>query len=217
MPARGEAEALSGRRGHPPSSRTPFDRAKMEKGIRMFLEGMGGVVSARDLRDTPKQVTRTWSEELLAGYQSGEATRLKPLPEASTDTVVVVRDIRFVSVCRHHLLPFTGNASLAYLPAGGIAGFSSMARLVEALARRLQIQEDLSEQILDSLETSLAPLGSACLLEATHQCMTCRGALQARARVTTLRMRGVFRKVAALRKEVVALLQALEGTPGRDR
>jgi GTP cyclohydrolase I len=189
----------------------------MERGIRMFLEGMNGVVSARVLRETPKQVARAWSEELLSGYQSGEAPRLKPLPETSMGAVIVVRDIRFVSICRHHLLPFTGNASLAYLPAGRIAGFSSMARLVEALARRLQIQEDLSDQILDRVEASLAPLGSACLLEATHQCMTCRGALQPRALVTTLRMRGVFQKAAAMRKEVVTLLQAPDGLAGRER
>ncbi|HEV8375182.1 MAG TPA: GTP cyclohydrolase I [Candidatus Polarisedimenticolia bacterium] len=206
---------MKGRRSRAKSAADLFDRRKMERGVRMFLEGMGPIVSARDLRETPRQVTRAWSEELLAGYRSGKAPRLEPLPETFADAVVVVRDIRFVSICRHHLLPFTGKASLAYLPGGRIAGFSSMARLVEALARRLQIQEDLSEQILDRLEASLAPLGTACLLEATHQCMTCRGALQPGALVTTLRVRGVFQKVAALRKEIVALLQAPEEAMGR--
>ncbi|MCI0655866.1 MAG: GTP cyclohydrolase I FolE [Acidobacteria bacterium] len=187
----------------------------MERGIRTFLEGLGPVVSARDLRETPILVARAFGEELLAGYRAGGQPRLEPLPEAPPDALVVVRGIRFVSVCRHHLLPFHGIASVAYLPAGRLAGFSSVARLVDALARRLQIQEELSEQILESLETALAPRGCACLLEATHQCMTCRGALQMGSQVATLRVKGVFEKNAARRREVVSLLQPPPGARWR--
>jgi len=202
---------LKGKRLRNRSSGSRFDLAKMERGIRIFLEGLGPVVSARDRRQTPGLVARAYGEELLAGYQAGERPRLEPLPEAPPNALVVVRGIRFVSVCRHHLLPFHGTASVAYLPAGRLAGFSSVARLVDALARRLQIQEELSEQILESLEAALAPRGCACLLEATHQCMTCRGSLQMGSRVATLRVRGIFEKNASRRREVVALLQPPPG------
>jgi GTP cyclohydrolase I len=178
----------------------------MERGIRLFLEGLGEAVSSRDLRQTPRLVAKAFDEELLSGYASGTLPRLSPLAEAPPDAMVVVRGIRFVSVCRHHLLPFQGVASVAYLPGRKLAGFSSVARLVEALARRLQIQEELSEQILDSMEKALAPRGCACLLEATHQCMTCRGANQSSSRVATLRLRGLFEKNGGRRREVVALL-----------
>ena len=190
------------------SVRTRFDLGKMEKGIRIFLEGLGQVVADRDLRESPRLVARAFNEELLSGYRAGESWRLKPLAQAPPAALVVVKGIRFVSVCRHHLLPFQGTASIAYLPDRRLAGFSSVAKLVEILARRLQIQEDLSEEILDSLGHALSPKGSACLLEASHQCMTCRGTLQSRSRVLTVGVRGIFREDAARRREVMALLQS---------
>lgn len=198
---------MKGKRAPSGTARARFDLSKMERGIRMFLEALGPVVSARDLKETPVLVARAFDEELLAGYHAGRLPRLEPLPEAPPDALVVVRGIRFVSVCRHHLLPFHGNASVAYLPDGKLAGFSSLARLVDTLARRLQIQEELSEQILQSLEAALAPRGCACLLEATHQCMTCRGARQMGSRVATLRFSGIFEKNAARRREAISLLQ----------
>jgi GTP cyclohydrolase I len=179
----------------------------MEKGIRMFLEGMGPVVSRAVLRDTPGQVAEAWSQELLSGYRIGEEPLLVPLSEKPPDSLIVVRGIRFASVCRHHLLPFQGTAAVGYLPDSRLAGFSAVASLVDSLARRLQIQEDLSEEILDALEDALSPRGAACLLEASHQCMTCRGAVQPEARVTTLRFRGIFEREPARRRELVALLQ----------
>ena len=182
----------------------------MERGIRIFLEGLGPVVPRGMLRQTPALVARAFSDELLAGYREGEKPLLKPLREPAPDALVVVRGIRFVSICRHHLLPFHGVASVAYWPSGRLAGFSSLARLVEALARRLQIQEALSEEILDRLEASLSPKGSACLIEATHECMTCRGAKQPGSRVTTFQVRGVLER-GAVRREVASMLH---GPPG---
>ena len=186
--------------------RTPFDRKMMERGIRLFLEGMGPVVPPGVLRDTPRLVAEAWMRELLAGYRKAKGPLLVPLRERPPDSLIVVRGIRFASVCRHHLLPFQGTAAVGYLPDRRLAGFSAIARLVDVHARRLQIQEDLSEDILDSLEKALAPRGTACLLEASHQCMTCRGAGQPGARVTTLRFRGIFEKEPARRREMVALL-----------
>ena len=179
----------------------------MEQGIRIFLEGLGPVLPPGSLRQTPALVARAFSDELLAGYREGEKPLLKPLREAAPDALVVVRGIRFASICRHHLLPFHGVASVAYWPSGRLAGFSSLARLVETMARRLQIQEALSEEILDRLEASLSPKGSACLIEATHECMTCRGARQPGSRVITFRVRGILGRGTA-RREVASMLQA---------
>jgi len=189
--------------------RPPFNRKMMERGIGLFLEGMGPLVPPEVLRSTPRLVSEAWIHELLAGYGRGSEPLLVPLREKPPDSLIVVRGIRFASVCRHHLLPFQGTAAVGYLPARRLAGFSALARLVDALARRLQIQEDLSEEILDNLEEALAPRGAACLLEASHQCMTCRGAGQPDARVTTLRYRGIFRRNQPLRREMAALLRGL--------
>jgi len=183
----------------------------MEEGIRMFLQGMGPIVPASVLNRTPKLVAEAWSREFLSGYQRDQEPFITPLTEEASDTLAVVRGIRFVSICRHHLLPFQGTAAVAYLPHRRLAGFSAVSRLVDRLARRLQIQEDLSEQIVGRLEEALSPRGVACLLEATHQCMTCRGAVQPESRVTTLRVRGIFEREPARRQEVLTLLQAPPG------
>ncbi len=189
------------------TSHPPFDPKKMERGIRLFLEGMGPVVPPAVLRGTPRLVADAWIKDLLAGYAGAKRPLLVPLRERPPDSLVVVRGIRFVSICRHHLLPFLGTAAVGYLPDRRLAGFSAIVRLVDVHARRLQIQEDLSEEILDSLEEALAPRGAACLLEASHQCMTCRGTRQSQARVTTLRFRGIFEREAARRREMAALLR----------
>jgi len=204
----------SGRR----KTRRPlFDTKMMERGIRLFLDGMGPVVPLEVLRDTPRLVAEAWADELLAGYSSTEGPLLVPLGEKPPDSLIVVRGIRFASICRHHLLPFQGTAAVGYLPARRLAGFSSLARVVDTLARRLQIQEELSEEILDTLEKALLPKGAACLLEAGHQCMTCRGAGQPDARVTTLRYRGVFERDPARRREMAALLRGVRTPVKRKR
>ena len=188
----------------------------MERGIGLFLEGMGPLVPPEVLRSTPRLVSEAWIHELLAGYGRGSEPLLVPLREKPPDSLIVVRGIRFASICRHHLLPFQGTAAVGYLPGRRLAGFSAVARLVDTLARRLQIQEDLSEEILDALEEALAPRGAACLLEASHQCMTCRGAGQPDARVTTLRYRGVFERETDRRREMAALLRGAR-TAGKHR
>jgi len=183
----------------------------MQEGIRIFLEGIGSVVPASVLEKTPSLVADAWIRNLLCGYREEGDPLVTPLTEPAPDALVVIRGIAFVSVCRHHLLPFHGTAAVGYLPSRRLAGFSTVARLVESFARRLQIQEDLSEQIVHRLEESLEPRGVACLLEATHQCMTCRGAGQSETRVATLRIRGVFEREPARRQELLALLQAPRG------
>jgi GTP cyclohydrolase I len=212
---RGKVVAVrAGRRPTDPVSaaEAPFDRCRMEEGIRLFLQGIGPIVPASVLNRTPKLVAEAWSREFLSGYRRDQEPFITPLTEEASDTLAVVRGIRFVSICRHHLLPFQGTAAVAYLPHRRLAGFSAVSRLVDRLARRLQIQEDLSEQIVGHLEKALSPRGVACLLEASHQCMTCRGAAQPESRVTTLRVWGIFEREPSRRQEVLTLLQA---PPGR--
>jgi GTP cyclohydrolase I len=160
-------------------------------------------------------VAEAWIRELLSGYLRQEPYLL-PLEEKPPDALVVVRGIRFVSVCRHHLLPFQGRAAVGYQPGKSLAGFSGIARLVETLSRRLMIQEELSQQILDHLDSALAPRGAACLIEATHQCMTCRGARQAESIVTTVQVRGIFSRNARRRREVIDLLRGVKQA-GKER
>ncbi len=207
---RGEKAVASPRKGRAAAfpEASLFDRARMERGIRLFLEGIGPVVPSSVLEKAPRLVTDAWTRDLLAGYRQGGEPLVSPLSGEAPDSLVVIRGIRFVSICRHHLLPFQGTASIGYLPGRRLAGFSAVARLVDHLASRLQIQEDLSEQIAARLEESLGPRGVACLLEATHQCMTCRGAKQPETRVVTLRLRGIFETEPERRREVLALLQA---------
>src|SRR5262249_42560950 len=149
---------------------------------------------ARDLRRTPARVASAWADEILSGYAADPA-RILGTAFASRDRgMVVVRDIPFVSVCVHHLLPFHGTAHAAYLPARRIVGLSKMARLVEALARRLQLQERLPRQIAAALDAALGPAGTACRVEAEHLCMSMRGARTRGARVVTTAYTGAFER-----------------------
>jgi len=118
----------------------------------------------------------------------------------------MLRDIEFHSLCEHHLLPFTGKAHVAYLPKGKVVGLSKLARLVEGFARRPQVQERLTTQIADALMNELHPLGAACVIQATHTCMTIRGAKKPGSVMTTSALRGSFRTDAASRAEVLALM-----------
>ena len=120
--------------------------------------------------------------------------------------MVLLRDIEFHSLCEHHLLPFTGKAHVAYLPDGKVVGLSKLARLVEGYARRPQVQERLTTQIADALMEELSPIGAACIIEATHTCMTIRGAKKPGSIMVTSALRGIFKENPASRSEVLALM-----------
>jgi GTP cyclohydrolase IA len=181
------------------------DRPGLERATRLFLEAIGERSLVRDLRRTPRRVAAAWAGEILSGY-AVDPVRVLGTAFASRDRgMVVVRDIPFVSVCVHHLLPFHGTAHVAYLPAGRIVGLSKMARLVHALARRLQLQERLTRQVTASLDVALAPRGTACRIEAEHLCMTMRGARTRGTRVVTTAYTGAFERTAALRAEFLRL------------
>ncbi len=183
-----------------------MDQNKMIEGIRTFLEGTGATFENGHLDETPERVARAWAGDLLAGYGTDPEEALTWTATKDGGGPVLVRDIRLASVCVHHLLPFFGVAHVAYLPATRLAGLSKIGRVVEALARRLQIQERLSEQIADALDRVLEPHGVLVMLEAEHTCMTLRGARKESSRLVTLAARGSLERDPAARGEILQLL-----------
>lgn len=184
-----------------------MNREEMEQATRRLLAAMGRDIAGDDIAETPSRVAEMWADELLSGYATDPVGVLTWQPAGGEKSLVVVRDIEFTSVCMHHLLPFTGVAGVAYLPAERLCGLSKMARLVDCLSRRLQMQERLTTQILDAVVRALEPRGAACLIVATHQCMACRGVRQMSARVATVRFHGECEAPPG-RDEVLRLLDA---------
>lgn len=181
------------------------DERKLRAAARRFLDAIGDRSLARDQRRTPDRVAAAWAREILSGYAADPAAILRTGFASKERGLVVVRDIPFVSVCVHHLLPFHGVAHVGYLPGGRIVGLSKIARLVDALSRRLQLQERLTRQVTDHLDAALLPRGSACRMEAEHLCMSVRGARKRGARVITMAWSGVFDRGTALRAEFLRL------------
>lgn len=160
--------------------------------VRRTLQIIGEDPNREGLRDTPGRVVRMW-RELFAGYAAAPAEILaRDFDKDGYDQMIVCRDIEFHSTCEHHLLPFFGTATVAYIPDKKIVGLSKLARLVDAYARRLQIQERMTEQIAAALETHLQPRGSAVVVEAKHYCMICRGVGKQQSSMVTSALKGLF-------------------------
>jgi GTP cyclohydrolase I len=187
------------------------DIPRIEKAVREILLAVGEDPDREGLLKTPNRVARAYGE-LLAGLQDDPKRHLKTVFTENYDEVVLLRDIEFHSLCEHHLLPFTGFAHVAYLPAGKVVGLSKLARLVEGYARRPQVQERLTGQIADALMEALNPAGAACVIEATHTCMTIRGARKHGSIMVTSALRGVFKDNPSSRSEMLSLIY---GTNGR--
>jgi GTP cyclohydrolase I len=185
-----------------------MDVSGMERAVRAFLDALGERFEGDDLERTPSRVARAWCEDLVSGYAVDPVADLTWTPVAPDGGPVIVRRIRFTSVCVHHLLPFFGYAHVAYLPNVRLAGLSKIGRVVDAHARRLQTQERLSEAVVTSLEAALEPRGVLALLEAEHTCMTCRGVRKEAGRMVTLASSGIYRQDAAARREVLDLFGA---------
>ena len=182
------------------------DRAP--EGIRtMLLDLLGDQVAevGKDvLLETPWRVFRAMSE-MTAGYAlDAEEILAKRFPVTGADQMVVVRDISFVSLCEHHLLPFAGVAHLGYLPQDEVVGLSKLARLVECFARRLQLQERITLQVVTAMMTELKPVGAGAILVASHGCMSCRGVKQSGSSTVTSHLEGRFRD-AEVRAEFLRL------------
>ena len=174
------------------------DQTKVKEAVRLLLEGIGEDVDREGLRETPERIARMY-EQIFAGMEEDAATHLsKTFPVASNE-IVMVKDITFYSICEHHLMPFYGKAHIAYLPDGKVVGLSKLARTVEVYARRPQIQEQMTIQIVEAVMEHLKPQGVMVLLEAEHMCMTMRGVEKPGSRTVTMASRGCFQKNPELR------------------
>ena len=182
-------------------------REEAESAVRMLIRWIGDDPDREGLLDTPGRVTRAW-EEFGAGYgQDPKEILARTFEEiAGYDEMVVLRDIGFESHCEHHMLPIIGRAHVAYLPRKRVVGISKLARIVEAFARRLQIQEKMTAEIADTIQEVLDPHGVAVVVDAAHHCMTTRGVRRAGVNMVTSRMLGAFRKDPSTRREFLAMI-----------
>jgi GTP cyclohydrolase I len=181
------------------------DLARIEKAVREILSAIGEDPEREGLLKTPSRVARAYAE-LFAGMNEDPKRHLKTVFHERYDEIVLLRDIEFHSMCEHHLMPFSGRAHVAYLPDGKVVGLSKLARLVEGYARRPQVQERLTTQIADALMDELHPQGAACVIEASHTCMTLRGVRKPGSIMTTSALRGVFKDNPATRAEALSLI-----------
>ncbi len=186
-------------------------REQAEDAVRVLLRWAGDDPMREGLRGTPDRVARAF-EEYFSGYSVDPVELLQRTFEEveGYDEMVVLRDIRFESHCEHHLAPIIGRAHIAYLPNQRVVGISKLARLVEAYARRLQIQEKMTAQIANTLAKVLRPKGVAVVIEASHQCMTTRGVHKPGVSMVTSRMLGAFRNDASTRREFLAYIGTLD-------
>lgn len=178
-----------------------------EEIVRAMLFEIGEDPTREGLKDTPKRVVKSWGE-LFRGYkQNPEEILSTCFTEGACDEIVILKDIQFSSMCEHHMLPFVGVAHVGYLPNNRVVGLSKLARLVDCFAKRLQIQEQFTQQIAKSIETVLRPLGVMVVVYAHHQCMSCRGVEKQNTVMVTSSVRGVFRDEPAARSEFLSLIK----------
>jgi GTP cyclohydrolase I len=183
----------------------PIDHARLRRAVREILLAIGEDPDREGLLDTPDRVARMYAD-VFAGLHTDPAIHLQKTFTQKHDEMVLVKDIEFASCCEHHLLPFFGKAHIAYLPNGQIVGLSKLARVVDAVARRPQVQERMTEEIAELIMTHLKARGVAVIVEASHSCMTVRGVRKPAAMTITSSMRGGFLDNPATRAELMALV-----------
>ena len=188
-------------------STTRPSRVEAEDAVRLLLRWAGDDPEREGLLGTPGRVVRAY-EEFFSGYDEDPAAMLRRTFEETDgyDEMVLLRDITFESHCEHHMVPIIGKAHVAYLPDNRVVGISKLARVVEAYAKRLQIQEKMTAQIANAIEAELQPRGVAVVIEAAHQCMTTRGVHKPGVSMVTSRMLGAFRDDAMTRRELLAMI-----------
>jgi GTP cyclohydrolase I len=186
-------------------SNTVLDRPRLEGVIKEFLLAIGEDPAREGLRDTPRRIAEMY-QEILGGLAIDPTEYLKVGFEVAHDEMVILRDVPFYSICEHHFLPFHGEAHVGYVPDGRVVGISKLARVVEAFARRPQIQEQLTSQIAEAIMDALQPDGVAVVIEAEHLCMTMRGVKKPGSRMVTSAMRGQFKRSSVTRAEFLSLV-----------
>jgi GTP cyclohydrolase I len=194
------------RSGEPDSGKP--ERAEVEAAVRTIIRWTGDDPDREGLLETPARVTRAL-EEFFAGYGEDPAAILQKSFEEidGYDEMVVLRDVRFESHCEHHIAPIVGRAAVAYVPRGRVVGISKLARVVQAFAKRLQIQEKMTAQIANTIDAALQPKGVAVVIKAVHHCMTTRGIHKPDSSLVTSRMLGCFRDDAELRRQFLGMIE----------
>ena len=184
-----------------------MDRAKVEAGVRLILEGIGEDPSREGLQRTPERVADMYAE-IFSGLEQDAAEHFSVTFNEAHQEMVLVRDIPLYSVCEHHLVPFVGRAHVGYIPgkSGRICGLSKLARVVDVFARRPQVQERMTSQIADTIVEHLEPAGVIVVIEAEHLCMSMRGVQKPGAITTTSAVRGLLERNPATRSEAMALI-----------
>ncbi|MGH7201746.1 MAG: GTP cyclohydrolase I FolE [Planctomycetaceae bacterium] len=191
---------------HPsPKAMESMDLPRIERAVREILAAIGEDPGRPSLQETPRRVARMYAE-LCSGLHTDPARHLKKVFEEQYDELVLVRDIAFNSICEHHLLPFMGVAHVGYLPRGRIAGLSKLARVVEEVSRRPQVQERMTHQVADLISEELDAKGVIVVLEATHTCMTIRGIRKPGSLTITSAVRGLLKSNQSSRAEAMALI-----------
>jgi GTP cyclohydrolase IA len=186
------------------------DLERIRRAVREILLAVGEDPEREGLRETPDRVARMYAE-VFDGLHRDPRTDLKKLFTQKYDEILLVKDIRLVSFCEHHLLPVVGKAHIAYIPNGKVIGLSKIPRVVDVLARRPQMQERLTEEVADLLMKELDARGVAVVIEASHSCMTIRGVAKPDSTFVTSAMRGAFREKPATRSELMSLIFGSRG------
>ena len=183
-----------------------MDKAKIQEGVKLILEGIGEDIHREGLVETPDRIARMY-EELAAGYTEDAGVHLKKRFHVDNNDMVMEKDIPFYSFCEHHMLPFYGTAAVAYIPDGEVVGLSKIARTLEVFAKRFQLQERLTAQIADVFMKELKPHGVMVLIEAEHMCMTMRGIKKPGTKTVTVVTRGVFNDDEELQNQFYRMLE----------
>lgn len=181
------------------------DLQTIESAVRMILTAVGEDADREGLIETPRRVAKMYAE-MFSGLQQDPGRHLEVTFPEDYDEIVLVRDIQFTSMCEHHLLPFRGVAHVAYIPNGRVTGLSKLARVVEEVSRRPQVQERLTQTVADLVEDRLGSSAVAVVVKAEHSCMSIRGVKKPGSMTVTSSLRGTFRTDAASRAEVLALM-----------
>ncbi|MGH2709786.1 MAG: GTP cyclohydrolase I FolE [Actinomycetota bacterium] len=210
--SRSPAAASDGPRESVTRSGRDFDAQKVEQGVSLILEGIGEDPGRDGLKDTPRRVAEMYREVFSGLHEDPEAV-VDAVFDVAHDEMIMVRDIGVATFCEHHLIPFTGKAHIAYVPGedGRITGLSKLARLVDVLAGKPQVQERLTTQIADVLEAVLKPRGVFVVIEAEHLCMSMRGVKKPGSETVTSAVRGVFKTDARTRAEAMGLIRNSRG------
>ena len=199
------SEVLSANTIQQASGDRVVDHERIEAAVREILTAVGEDADREGLLETPARVARMYAE-MFSGLNDDPRRHLEKAFTEKYDELVLVRDIAFNSMCEHHLLPFMGHAHIGYIPDGQVLGLSKLARVVESVSHRPQVQERMTEQIADLLEHDLGAKGVAVVLEASHTCMTIRGVRKPGSLCVTSAIKGIFRDNVSSRAEVLSLI-----------